>query len=86
MVQERVSIGEMARRLGVAVVTLRRWDREGKLKPLFRTIGGHRRYGDAAKKPDADLTVLYSRVSCHDQKPDLERQTIRLKTFATQDG
>ena len=38
MVQERVSIGEMARRLGVAVVTLRRWDREGKLKPLFRTI------------------------------------------------
>ena len=36
MTQGRVSIGEMARRLGVAVVTLRRWDREGKLKPLFR--------------------------------------------------
>ena len=86
MTQERVSIGEMARRLGVAVVTLRRWDREGKLKPLFRTIGGHCRYGDAVEKPDSDLTVLYSRVSCHDQKPDLERQAVRLAAFAAENG
>ena len=76
----------MARRLGVAVVTLRRWDREGKLKPLFRTVGGHRRYGDAAVKVGVDLTVLYSRVSCHDQKPDLERQAARLSAYAAEKG
>ena len=82
MSPERFTIGEMARKLGVAVVTLRRWDRQGKLKPLFRTIGGHRRYGDEAEKPDVDMTVLYSRVSSHDQKPDLARQSSRLEMFA----
>ena len=81
MTQERVSIGEMARCLGVAVVTLRRWDRAGKLTPLFRTIGGYHRYGDAAQKPDGNLTVLYSRVSCHGQKSDLGRQEVRLTAF-----
>jgi|GEM_PF-6118102 len=30
--------------LGVAVVTLRRWDKAGTLAPLCRTPGGHRRY------------------------------------------
>jgi predicted site-specific integrase-resolvase len=29
------SIGEMAHRLGVAIVTLRRWDREGRLIARF---------------------------------------------------
>jgi len=44
-----VPIGEMARSLGVAVVTLRRWERSGKLKPTLRTAGGHRRYGELAE-------------------------------------
>jgi putative resolvase len=39
-----ISIGEVSIILGVSVVTLRRWDRLGKLKPLFRTFGNHRRY------------------------------------------
>jgi predicted site-specific integrase-resolvase len=80
------SISEMARRLGVAVVTLRRWDREGKLKPTLRTCGGHRRYGTVPEAPDTELTVLYARVSCHDQRPDLDRQKDRLIEFAAAKG
>ncbi len=81
-----MSIGEMARKLGVAVGTLRRWDREGKLRPLLRTSGGHRRYGTAPKVPACGPTVLYARVSCHDQKDDLERQKERLTAFADRKG
>jgi len=62
-----VPIGEMARSLGVAVVTLRRWERSGKLKPTLRTAGGHRRYGELAGTAAAGKTVLYARVSCSDR-------------------
>jgi len=37
-------IGEAAKRLGVTTGTLRRWEREGKFVPAFRTVGGERRY------------------------------------------
>jgi len=76
-----MSIGEMARRLGVSVVTLRRWDRLSKLKPTLRTAGGHRRYG-AAPAAATGKTLLYARVSCSDQKDDLERQKSRLMQHA----
>ncbi|ELP5899942.1 MerR family DNA-binding transcriptional regulator, partial [Vibrio vulnificus] len=39
-----VSIGQAAALIGVAVVTLRRWEKEGKLLSSFRTFGKHRRY------------------------------------------
>lgn len=39
-------IGEAARRLGVSVDTLRRWDRDGKLR-AFRLPGGQRMYHQA---------------------------------------
>ena len=80
-----VPIGEMARSLGVAVVTLRRWERSGKLKPTLRTAGGHRRYGELAGTA-AGKTVLYARVSCSDQKADLERQKARLLAHAAKNG
>ncbi len=73
------SIGKVARYLGVSVVTLRRWEKEGKLSSDSRTFGQHRRY-DAYriqrlfKKHKQKVTVGYARVSSHDQKEDLERQ------------
>jgi putative resolvase len=87
MVDGLVSIGEMARRLGVSVATLRRWDREGRLRPVLRTPGGHRRYGEvsaAGERPDR--TVCYARVSCADQRDDLERQKVRLAAHAAAQG
>lgn len=38
-----VKISEAAKILGVTTVTLRNWEKEGKLKPV-RTFGKHRRY------------------------------------------
>jgi excisionase family DNA binding protein len=38
------SIGKVAHYLGVSVVTLRRWEKEGKLSSDTRTFGQHRRY------------------------------------------
>jgi predicted site-specific integrase-resolvase len=73
------SIGKVARYLGLSVVTLRRWEKEGKLSSDNRTFGNHRRY-DAHRiqrlfqKQKPKAIVGYARVSSHDQKDDLERQ------------
>jgi len=89
-----LSIGELASAIGVSIVTLRRWDKAGKLAPCLRTVGGHRRYllsevfavlgaTDPLLKenPSEDrLVVGYARVSCHDQKDDLERQKAKLES------
>ncbi|HEY8602194.1 MAG TPA: MerR family transcriptional regulator [Thermomicrobiales bacterium] len=43
MIEPRyMEIGDAARALGVAVETLRKWEREGKLDPPIRTMGGRR--------------------------------------------
>ena|SRR2546421_8211253 len=75
-----VAIGEAVEALGVSIMTLRRWETEGKLIPE-RTAGRQRRYDLVKLKPelfhavpDARKTVAYARVSSHDQKDDLERQ------------
>lgn len=90
----QMSIGSAAHYLGVSVVTLRRWDREGVLRPSWRTPGGHRRYnlsdlrsfqGDAGEDQE-ERTVTYARVSSHDQKDDLERQAERLKRYCLERG
>src|SRR4051812_41784404 len=41
-------IGEVARRAGVGVETLRYYERRGLLPEPERSIGGHREYGDDA--------------------------------------
>ena len=38
-----LSIGKTAQYLGVSAVTLRRWEKLGKISS-FRTFGNHRRY------------------------------------------
>lgn len=39
-----IAIGKAAKIYGVSTSTLRRWEREGKMHPEFRTLGGHWRY------------------------------------------
>ena len=76
-----LSIGQLAKELGVHIETIRRWDKEGKIKAV-RTTGGHRRFDvnqvkamlDNEKLKDKRVTVIYARVSTPNRKDDLNRQ------------
>lgn len=87
-----LSIGAAAYALGVSTGTLRRWEASGRLVPA-RTEGGQRRYDLAALKPGmthraptARKTIAYARVSSHDQKEDLARQTQVLELYCARQG
>jgi len=87
-----LTIKEAADFIGVSTLTLRLWDRQGRLCPI-RTLGGHRRYeiskleelrGVIQEVPKDLPTAVYTRVSSHDQKKtgDLERQKLRLIEYS----
>jgi putative resolvase len=83
---EHFSIGKTAKLLGVSVVTIRRWDKLGKLTSIFRTFGNHRIFNISDiyrllnKNKDKPRTnICYARVSSHDQKKDLETQALKLE-------
>jgi putative resolvase len=88
----KASIGKIAKELGVSRDTLRRWEANGKII-AERTPRGHRRY-DLAKilglLPRSQSlqknTVAYARVSSHDQKDDLTRQSNVLQSFCAANG
>ena len=88
----KVSIGKIAKELGVSRDTLRRWEAEGKIASE-RTPKGHRRY-DLTKirgsglhsQPSKKNTLAYARVSSHDQKSDLARQVHLLQSFCAGNG
>lgn len=71
-----LTIGDAANLIGVAVETLRRWEKAGKIA-CHRTKGGHRRYLvadllslEADKKQR--YTVIYGRVSTRARKSNLD--------------
>ena len=88
---------QVARLLNVWPETLRRWEKEGKLKPL-RTPGGHRRYKESQIKillgENQNLNnmnkkcIIYARVSTAKQADagNLKRQKERLVTHAVEKG
>jgi len=87
-----LTIEEAAERLGVSTITLRRWEKAGKITAT-RTQGGHRRYALADIEPQAvhlarqsRSTIAYARVSSHDQKEDLERQKQVLELYCANQG
>ena len=92
--EKLVSISKAAKILGVSEVTLRRWDKDGRLVSI-KTDGGHRRYNLSKLRPelvhkydfvDNRKTIAYARVSSHDQKADLERQKQVLELFCSKNG
>jgi predicted site-specific integrase-resolvase len=90
---ELLPIRVAAKELGVSPITLRRWEKEGKIDPPQRTASGHRRYDlaklrglTAHKASSARQTLLYARVSSHDQKEDLVRQVVLLESFSAANG
>ena len=86
-----LTIGQMAKRMGVAVVTLRRWDKEGRLKPTEADgeDAGRSpplRHGRRSRRQSQEDAVLRAVNVCADQKDDLVRQADRLKLYAEQHG
>lgn len=87
---------QAAKLLNVWPHTIRRWEREGKLKPL-RTPGGHRRYkelqimaliGEEITRKGTKQCAVYARVSTAKQAEagNLQRQKERLITYAVEKG
>jgi predicted site-specific integrase-resolvase len=82
-----VNLKEWAAREGVHYVTAYRWFREGKLPVPARRVGRLILVDPAATEPvAAGVSVVYARVSCADQKTDLDRQVARVTEWATGQG
>jgi len=83
------SMGQFSKLIGKSEWTIRRWEKDGKLKPHHRTDGGHRYYSDEQvneilkmpKYAKERKIVGYCRVSSHKQRDDLERQIENVKTY-----
>ncbi|EFH89526.1 IS607 family transposase [Ktedonobacter racemifer] len=83
------SVAQFAKQVGVSVKTVRRWDREGKLKAK-RTLSGRRYYDEAdlamalnlPKPPAARRTIASCRVSSPAQRPDVRNQRAALSSDA----
>jgi putative resolvase len=85
----RVNLTEWARAQGIAPRTAYRWFREGTLPVPVQRVGPRTILVnmDANTSPVVIGGVgLYARVSSHDQKADLERQTARLSAWAAKAG
>jgi excisionase family DNA binding protein len=88
-----LSILEASKLLGISRSTLRRWEREGKIKPDARTNGNQRRYKLSSIRPEIchkdttkKKTLAYARVSAKDQQKDLVRQKELLELFCSSNG
>ncbi|MGI2909748.1 IS607 family transposase, partial [Tolypothrix sp. VBCCA 56010] len=79
---------EFAKKIGVSVKTLQRWDVSGRL-PAKRTLSDHRYYTEddlliakGLKPLEANRkVVVYCRVSSNAQKPDLKNQVTAMEAF-----
>jgi putative resolvase len=84
---------EFAKKLGITVKTLQRWDTSGKL-PAKRTVSNYRFYTDDDLRIAKGLqplevkkkVVVYCRVSSNNQKTDLENQVKAMETFCSSKG
>jgi len=93
MTGKLLRLSEACERLGIHPNTLRKWDKQGKIR-VVRTIGGRRRIPESeverlmgVVKPDLSRkAIIYCRVSFHDQKGDLERQKESLLNYAKSRG
>jgi putative resolvase len=88
----KVTIGKVAKEVGVTVETLRAWEKAGKIKSE-RTKGNHRRYeleqisGYANRnKTNCKVTAIYVRVSTPSRKNDLDMQRQVLELFCASKG
>ena len=89
----RYKPNQFAKKIGVSVSTVRRWDNENILKAR-RTQTNHRYYTDEdiqgykeTKESDKKkLTLVYCRVSSANQKDDLKSQQLAMEQFCLAKG
>ncbi len=86
---QMIKIGKAAKLLGISIQTLHKWEQTGELVPARKSNAGTRYY-DADKllnlNNEDNPTIGYARVSSHDQKEDLVRQSELLETFCVAKG
>jgi putative resolvase len=82
-----VKLYAWAEREGIHYMTAWRWWKAGKLPvPAYQTPSGSILVELAVPGSQPGRTVVYTRVSSHDQRPDLDRQLARLTRWAAQEG
>ena len=87
-----IRLNDMAKRLGVSVKTLQRWDREGilvaKRNPNNRryyTEDQYLEYIGSSRKKDKKI-IAYVRVSNNNQKDDLQNQITFIRNYVNAKG
>lgn len=83
---ECVKLSEWARANGVHPQTAYRWFREDRMPVPARRLESGTIWVDAPESGESGRTVVYARVSSHDQRQDLDRQVARLADWATSNG
>ena len=79
-------MSEWADRVGVSKFTAYRWFREGTLPVPAERVGRLILVNAGVAEREPARTVLYARVSSHDQRSDLGRQVARLTGWAAGQG
>lgn len=84
-------INEFSKRIGKSTSTLRRWDNEGRLVAK-RTPTGQRYYDESDIRKILGIkdierkSIVYCRVSSHNQKNDLKSQVTAMEQFCLNGG
>ena len=93
--EQVISTGQTAKRLGISVRTVYRWEAAGRLRTMTRLASGQRRFSarqvDAllrGRRGSAQRCAIYARVSSNKQAEagNLERQKERLAAAAAGKG
>lgn len=72
---ESLTVTQAAKMLGCSAQSLRLWEKQGKIRPSYRTIGGgHRRY---YRK---DIEALIAQRHAHDEEVTHHATSVRLLT------
>lgn len=84
-----MKLSEWARKQNVSYRTAWRWFHEGRLPVRAEQVGEGKTilvFEEEPRAPREEGVIIYCRVSGHDQKEDLARQTERLKSYASAKG
>lgn len=83
---ERVKLAEWAWVNRVHTQTAYRWFRQDRMPVPARRLPSGTIWVDTVPCDKAGGAVLYTRVSSHDQRSDLDRQVVRLTAWAIAQG